>query len=617
MANQGASNDSVENRAGEPQTPITEHEPDLDSETVCDGLNVKTVMGAKTEFDNNEFPTVPELEVGSSLGKYEIRQLLGTGGMGAVYLAFDPMIEREVAVKVLPPEIASRPQALDRFLTEAKATGKLNNQHVVAIYDIGVQDNLNYIVMEVIRGGSVLDLMEQSGSLPWEDACRIVADAADGLEAAHAAGLVHRDIKPENLMLTEGRVVKVVDFGLAKLVDAANHTRTAVTKAGQVMGTPQFMSPEQFSGANIDHRSDIYSLGGTLFQLLTGQFPFDNCPTIVQLMYAHLEQPVPDPNELNGNLPAGCRDVIARAMAKEPQERYQDAAEMARDLRSLDHRQSEPTSGTKPERIIEEWRTLESVCIIEPSKIQALMLRDALAKSGISSIRVHDRAAEATSDPSLVPDVVVTSMHVPDLSGVDMIKKLRTDQRLQQSMLVLNSSDSTVDELIDAGKTGALALVSKKTKPDDILRAVHACTFLNAPKMSFDVPIDPLSLRVLIVGDGDQIPYSMAELIRSVGLLDVEITTLVDLGTEKGPVGKFDLAILLRTAGDATGDTKLYAGRLLRVSEAKTIEVKATAAVQVDGHQMTLRALSCRSFTAVTRCLLDDIRLTRILQITL
>ena len=275
------------------------------------------------------------MQPGTLLGKYEIRRKLGAGGMGAVYLAFDPMIEREVAVKVLPPEIASRPQALSRFLTEAKATGKLNHPHVVTIYDIGAQGNLNYIVMEVLRGGSVLDLVQNSSALPWWEACSIVADAADGLAAAHAAGLVHRDIKPENLMLTENRIVKIVDFGLAKLLDAAHDTRTAVTKAGQVMGTPQFMSPEQFSGTAIDRRSDIYSLGGTLYQLLTGRFPFDNCPTIVQLMYAHLEHPVPDPTKVDPGIPDGCRAVISRAMAKAPDARYQDAAEMAGDLRLL------------------------------------------------------------------------------------------------------------------------------------------------------------------------------------------------------------------------------------------------------------------------------------------
>jgi serine/threonine protein kinase len=584
--------------------------------TVIGEREASTVVNAETASEGGEFPPGPELTLGTVLGKYEIRRKLGAGGMGAVYLAFDPMIEREVAVKVLPPEIASRPQALSRFLTEAKATGKLNHPHVVTIYDIGAQGNLNYIVMEVLRGGSVLDSVQRSSGLPWRDACTMVADAADGLSAAHAAGLVHRDIKPENLMLTEDRIVKIVDFGLAKLLDAAHDTRTAVTKAGQVMGTPQFMSPEQFSGASIDHRSDIYSLGGTLFQLLTGRFPFDNCPTVVQLMYAHLEQPVPDPAEFAPGIPAGCREIITRAMAKAPDARYQDAADMARDLRSLVCGNAEAIEKINRKANVETWRTLQSVCIVEPSKVQALMLRDALKKSGVLSIAVHDRALKALGDQSPPADVVVTAMHVPDMSGIDLIKQLREDQRFEQSMLIMNSSDSTIDDLVDAGKSGVLALVSKKSKPDDVLRAVHACTLLNLPAAPFNTSIDPMLLRVLVVSDSGQIPARMVELIHTVGLLDVEITAPMDLASANGPTGRFDLAIHLRSARDAANDTKIYAGLLRQSSALPAVDMTATAVVQIDGGRATLRAVARDGFTAVTRCPLDGARLTRVLQIT-
>ncbi len=588
--------------------------------TVIGEEDVSTVTSADTASDAEEISTGSELLPGTLLGKYEIRLKLGAGGMGTVYLAFDPMIERDVAVKVLPPEIASRPQALGRFLTEAKATGKLNHPHVVTIYDIGAQGDLNYIVMELLRGGSVLDLVQKSSSLPWRDACSIVADAADGLAAAHFAGLVHRDIKPENLMLTEDQVVKIVDFGLAKLLDAAHDTRTAVTKAGQVMGTPQFMSPEQFSGTNIDHRCDIYSLGGTLFQLLTGRFPFDNCPTIVQLMYAHLEQPVPDPTEFVPDIPTGCRVVITRAMAKAPEERYQDAAEMARDLRSLIYGDTGATSLAKSsvmtETGIEPWRPLQSVCIVEPSKMQALVLRDALKKSGVASIAIHDRALGAISDASPAADVFVTAMHIPDSTGIDLIKQLRHDLRFTRSMLILNSSDSTIEDLIEAGNTGALAIVSKKTQAEDLLRAVHVCTFLNIPAAPFHTAIDPMLLRVLIVSDSGQIPERMAELIRTVGLLDVQVSAPRDLGSANGPAGRFNLAILIRAAGDAVNDAQVYASLLTEVSQSPAAEVTTTAALQIDGERMTLRAVSRGGFTAITRCPLDETRLTRLLQIT-
>ena len=164
------------------------------------------------------------LPAGEKIGKYQVRGLLGEGGMGAVYLAFDPLIEREVALKVLSQDVGNSEVALQRFLGEARAIGRLNHPHVVSIYDIDQWNGRYYLVMELLSGGSVAGLAEQKGALPWEEACELVAQAARGLAAAHAAGMIHRDIKPENLMLTKDGLVKVVDFGLSKLLDASNDT---------------------------------------------------------------------------------------------------------------------------------------------------------------------------------------------------------------------------------------------------------------------------------------------------------------------------------------------------------------------------------------------------------
>ena len=277
---------------------------------------------------------------------------------------------------------------------------------------------------------------------------------------------------------------------------------------------------------------------------------------------------------------------------------------------------SERQRNADQETNVETWRTLQSVCIVEPSRMQALMLRDALKKSGVSSIEVHDRGTKVMSEQSPPADVVVTSMHVPDMSGIELIKKLRDDHRFDESMLILNSSDSTIDELIEAGRTGPLALVSKKTKPDELLRAVHACTFLDVPAASFDTTIDPLRLRVLIVSDSGQIPERIVELIRTLGLLDVETATPPNRSAADGPKGHFHLAILLRAAGDTAADAKLYTGLLKSVSEFPTAHVTATTAVQIDGDRVTLCAVSSGGFTAITHCPLDETRLNRLLQIT-
>ena len=559
--------------------------------------------------------TAPDIAPGTTLGKYEVRKKLGAGGMGAVYLAFDPMIEREVAIKVLPAEIAARPQALDRFLTEAKATGKLNHPHVVSIFDIGAQDELNYIVMEVLRGGSVLEALDTGEPPAWEDACRLVADTADGLAAAHGAGLVHRDIKPENLMLTEDRIVKIVDFGLAKLLDATDDGKSAVTKVGQVMGTPQFMSPEQFGGSQIDHRSDIYSLGGTLYQLLTGRFPFTNCKTIVQMMYAHLEKPVPDPRELRAELPEGCHEIITRAMAKSPDARYQDAAEMANDLRSLVYGQPAAKSSEPAPAATATWRDLHRVYICEPSRMQAMMLRDTLTRSGIPDVQIQDSVADILDEETAAADMVVTAMHLPESTGTELINGLRTQTRYDQSLLVLNSSDSQLDEIVSTTGTRPLALVSKKTKPDELLRAVHACTFFNVAHSPFDTPIDPLAMRVLIITDTDSISADLSDLIRGVGLLDIQIASASALTSKADLSGTYDLTLHVRTAGTSEGDTRLYCSMMAQLRDLPTADSTAVAAVQIDGARAILRGVVRGGFQSVCHCPLDERRLTRLLQV--
>ncbi len=272
------------------------------------------------------------IAIGDKIGKYEIRLKLGSGGMGAVYLAFDPMIEREVALKVLSPELSRSPTALQRFLGEARAIGRLNHSHIVSIYEIDQWEGHYFLVMEFLGGGSIADEVQKRQFLSWQDACRFTAQAAHGLFAAHEAGLIHRDIKPENLMLSKDRTVKVVDFGLAKLIDSVHSSQSAVTRVGQIMGTPQYMSPEQFESSNVDSRTDVYSLGATFFRLLTGRFPFQDSTTIMQVMTSHLTKPPPAPTDYLPEVPVGCNRIVARAMAKQPGDRYQRMDEFAADL---------------------------------------------------------------------------------------------------------------------------------------------------------------------------------------------------------------------------------------------------------------------------------------------
>ena len=257
--------------------------------------------------------------------------MLGQGAMGVVYKGRDPLIERDVAIKVIAADLANDPIALARFVAEAKAAGKLNHPNVMAIYEIRQDELGTSLILEYVAGGSLADRLRERGSLSVAEATRALIDACQGVGAAHAAGLIHRDLKPANLMRTTDGVIKVADFGLAKTVDSAGHT----TQAGAVVGTPSFMSPEQCESRPADPRSDIYALGATYYCLLTGLRPFHDATTLPQMMYAHCHKPIPDPRSVDAKIPEACARIIARAMAKAPGDRYQTAAEMIADLQAV------------------------------------------------------------------------------------------------------------------------------------------------------------------------------------------------------------------------------------------------------------------------------------------
>jgi urea transport system substrate-binding protein len=276
--------------------------------------------------------TNPQAWVGAALGKYQVSAVLGQGGMGVVLRAHDPMIERDVAVKVLAAELAADATMLQRFLAEAKAAGKLHHPNIVSIFEIGNAGTTYYLIMELVSGGTVAEQLDSRGACSVLEATRIVIDACKGLAAAHAAGLVHRDIKPANLMRAADGSVKIADFGLAKGTSPRAHE---LTQTGVVVGTPYFMSPEQCEAKPVDARSDIYSLGATYFTLLTGTNPYEEASSVMQVMFGHCHGPIPDPRALNSSLPPACAAIVSRAMAKAPGDRYQSAGDMLADLQAV------------------------------------------------------------------------------------------------------------------------------------------------------------------------------------------------------------------------------------------------------------------------------------------
>jgi len=291
---------------------------------------------------------------GSRLGPYEVLVPLGAGGMGEVWKARDTRLGREVAVKVLPAEVASDPSRLKRFEKEARAASALNHPNIVTIYDIGSVDSVSYIAMEKVDGKTLREVLF-SGPLPIKRLLQIAAQIADGLARAHEAGIVHRDLKPENLMVTKDGLVKILDFGLAKLTqtgsgsDEASHLPTETgTSPGVVLGTAGYMSPEQASGAVVDFRSDQFSFGSILYEMATGKRAFQKGTAIDTLSAILHEDPRPVA-EINPEAPAPLRWIVERCLAKDPDGRYASSRDLARELTTVrDHLSETSFSGASP-----------------------------------------------------------------------------------------------------------------------------------------------------------------------------------------------------------------------------------------------------------------------------
>ncbi|MFE4449070.1 protein kinase [Streptomyces sp. NPDC056796] len=265
-------------------------------------------------------------------GRYQLRDLLGEGGMASVYLAYDSALDRQVAIKTLHTELGREQSFRERFRREAQAVAKLQHTNIVSVFDTG-EDELGgalmpYIVMEYVEGqplGSVLQAdIQQYGAMPADKALKVTADVLAALDTSHEMGLVHRDIKPGNVMMTKRGIVKVMDFGIARAMQSGV---TSMTQTGMVVGTPQYLSPEQALGRGVDARSDLYSVGIMLFQLLTGRIPFD-ADSALAIAYAHVQEEPVAPSSINRSVTPAMDALVARALKKNPNERFPSASAM-------------------------------------------------------------------------------------------------------------------------------------------------------------------------------------------------------------------------------------------------------------------------------------------------
>ncbi|SRR5579883_2063650 len=271
--------------------------------------------------------------VGKKLGSLEVVEQIGQGGMATVYKAYQPALDRFVAIKVLPAAYAKDHTFMERFVREARSIAKLYHPHILPVHDFGEQDGTTYIVMEYVAGGTLKRRLKPNQPMPLQDAIDLILQACQALDCAHQNGIVHRDVKPGNMLLRNDSFLLLSDFGIVKILES----NTVLTRTGVGIGTPQYMSPEQGTGSpNVGPRSDLYSLGIVLYQAVTGRVPYGSpgdAPLTISLK--HVNEPLPPPRQFAPDLPPMVEQVIVKALEKDPDRRFQSAAEMVDALENI------------------------------------------------------------------------------------------------------------------------------------------------------------------------------------------------------------------------------------------------------------------------------------------
>ncbi len=439
-----------------------------------------------------------------SLGRldhYALREVIGHGSMGVVFQAFDEKLRRIVAVKVLSPAWASRTDARERFLREARAAATIRDQHVVTVHSVEECRGLPYLVMEFIAGGSLEDWLDRDNTISVEEAVRLGREVALGLTAAHNLGLIHRDIKPANILLDgPGRCVKITDFGLARTVDDAS-----LTQDGIVVGTPQFMAPEQARGEPIDHRVDLFSLGGVLYRLCTNRLPFDGDGT--RAVLSRLADHVPaSMRELNPDVPEWLDQLVARLLAKDPQRRVQAASQVAELL-------SQGSAGATPD-LLPAVADIPALAKTLPRRRRRLALAAAAASLAAASLGLAESSGVTHLSATLIrvftpQGVLSIAVDDPDIKvsiegeeGIVITGPGSQEVRLRPGSYRLSATrdgKTLKDELITITR-GGKRVVTINREPSGATPADESRTYLGHVRNVYSVAIMPDGRRAVSGG---------------------------------------------------------------------------------------------------------------------
>ena len=357
---------------------------------------------------------------GRQFGHYQIVAPLGEGGMAAVYKAYQPSMERYVAIKVLPRHMADSPEFVARFEREAKLLAQLQHPHILPVFDYGQAEGYTYIVMPFVQSGTLADLMKK-GRLSLLEIRRIMTQLGDALAYAHTRGMIHRDIKPSNVLIDERGNCLLTDFGLARMADAS----AKITSSGAIMGTPAYMAPEQGQGTSIDNRSDLYALGIIFYELVTGRVPY-TAETPIAIVFKHISDPLPSARKINPELDEAIELVLFKTLAKNPDDRYQNAEDFVRAVQSAIPEKQVERASSAPQKDSATLQQASAPIASAPAKRQAKFPVWILAIVGVAICgvivlfgfslmrlrRINSIASQATNTPALAT-AIPTSTTAP------------------------------------------------------------------------------------------------------------------------------------------------------------------------------------------------------------
>ncbi len=345
-------------------------------------------------------------------GRYELLEKIGTGGMAVVYRAKCLLLNRTVAVKILRDDLDSSDEFLKRFNIEAQSAASLTNQHIVSIYDVGKDGNVNYIVMEYVEGETLKEYIKNNSPIDWKQSVKITMGIADALSEAHKKHIIHRDIKPQNIIVTVDGGIKVTDFGIARVSSGAT-----ISVDGDVLGSVHYLSPEQARGGYVDERSDIYSLGVVMYEMLTGKVPFDG-DTPVAVAMKQIEQPPVNPCELIDGIPENVSAIVLKAMCKETSCRYSNVIEMYEDLNKV---LSDPNS------VVIESKSNTEYMDEATKKIPPIKIDNAVIDLAVKETKKQENKKISKSDKKTIVSALITSLVIVLLLSMFAAKMIFPD----------------------------------------------------------------------------------------------------------------------------------------------------------------------------------------------